>query len=116
MSKDANIRELLKTNDFDVVISSSGLKRLLDNTDLKEKWTIPIVVELIDVQRGIFYTFEHSSNNLIINMLAGKEMSKKKVVFIDKPFVKIQSDSLDLKYTSMKRLVKTNFCQYEAFK
>ncbi|XP_044753470.1 little elongation complex subunit 2-like [Coccinella septempunctata] len=97
VSKDGNIRQLLKNNDFDIVISSSGLKRLLDNTDLKEKWTIPVVVELINVQRG-------------------REIHKKKVVFIDKPFVKNRPDPLDLKYISMKRLVRTNFCHYEAFK
>lgn len=97
VSKDANIRELLKNNDFDVVISSSGLKRLLDNTDLREKWTIPVIVEIINVQRG-------------------KEIFKKKVVFIDKPLAEDHPDPLDLKYCSMKRLVRTNFCRYEAFK
>lgn len=41
---------------------------------------------------------------------------KKKVTFVDKPFTQSTISNLDIAYMSFKRLVKTNFCQFEAFK
>ncbi|KAL3268591.1 hypothetical protein HHI36_007699 [Cryptolaemus montrouzieri] len=51
VSQDGNIKTLLENNEFDVAISSSGLKRLLDNTDTKAKWSIPVKIENIEIEK-----------------------------------------------------------------
>lgn len=37
---------------MDVVVSSSGLHRILDNTDFSVHWDIPIIVKEIEVEQG----------------------------------------------------------------
>lgn len=96
VSEDKNILKLLQNNDFDVAISSSALKRILDYTDSNSKWLIPVKIKYIskEKEKGV----------------------KKKVVFIDKTLPSSIIDPFELKYYSMKRMLKTNFCQFEAFK
>ncbi|XP_076251590.1 uncharacterized protein LOC143190894 isoform X1 [Rhynchophorus ferrugineus] len=98
VSQDKNIDNILQNHDIDLIISASGLKCLSDNSNLKAKWLIPISVKTITIQKEDGTTF------------------KKKVTFIDKPFIQSSISNLDITYKSFKRLVKTNFCQLEAFK
>lgn len=81
-------------HNIDVVISFSSLKRLTDNADLKENWILPVIVKEIS---------EHGKNI-------------KKVVFIDNPFPQTEPNRYYLAHTAFKYLLKTNLCQYEAFR
>ncbi|XP_050310892.1 uncharacterized protein LOC126746615 [Anthonomus grandis grandis] len=89
VSRDRNVDKLLETRgDIDVVVSSSCLKCLADTSDGKRRWMIPFVV---------------------------KTVGAKRVVFLDKPFYQNDMNHTDFVYMSFKRLIKTNFCQFEAF-
>lgn len=98
VSRDANIVKLLENHPVDVVTSSSALKRIADNADLKQNWIIPIIVKEIERkdEKGA--------------------ISKRKVVFIDKPFPQTNPNKYYLAHSAFKNLLKTNFCQYEAFR
>lgn len=50
VSHDKNVERLLHTHSPDLVISSGGLKRLMDNTGFKNHWEIPVVVK--EIERG----------------------------------------------------------------
>ncbi|RZC38475.1 uncharacterized protein BDFB_001399, partial [Asbolus verrucosus] len=92
VSQDQNIIKLLETHQFNAVISSSGLKQIIDYTNTKIKWIIPVVIKDISI------------NDI-----------KKKVVFIDKVLPKVNPSYQDLKYYAYKQLLKSNLCQYKAF-
>ncbi|XP_030760385.1 uncharacterized protein LOC115885569 [Sitophilus oryzae] len=98
VNEDKNVYDIIKKYDINLVISASSLKCISDNTDLKARWMIPFKVKLITTEK------EDCDN------------STKKVVFIDKPFSQNNISNLDLAYISFKHLIKTNFCQVEAFK
>jgi hypothetical protein len=98
VSQDENIPKLLQNHKFDIVISSSGLKQIIDYTNTRTKWIIPVVVKEIEI------------NN------SDGSISKKKIVFVDKVLPKVNPSISDLNYYAYKRLLKLNFCQYEAFK
>lgn len=57
VSQDANVEKLLETNHVDVVISSSGLKRLMDNTDYNKFWEIPVVIKQQSLKKGFLIVF-----------------------------------------------------------
>jgi hypothetical protein len=97
VSQDENIPKLLQNHKFDIVISSSGLKQIIDYTNTRTKWIIPVVVKEIEI------------NN------SDGGISKKKIVFVDKVLPKVNPSISDLNYYAYKRLLKLNFCQYEAF-
>lgn len=92
VSQDYNIMNLAEKHDFDVVISSSALKRITDYTSTSAKWLIPVVIK--EVEKG------------------GKP---KKIVFIDKVLPKCTPNYHDLSNFAFKRLLKLQFCQYKAF-
>ncbi|CAH0556148.1 unnamed protein product [Brassicogethes aeneus] len=96
VSKDKHIKKLLEHHKIDVVISNGGLKCLMDNTNPKSIWDIPILVKEIEINQDC-KTF------------------KKKVVFIDKPLPIKTPNRLDIINICMKKLIKTNLCEYEAF-
>lgn len=54
VSQDRNIEQILSRNPVNVVISSGGLHRILDNTDLSVTWDIPVIVKQIEVEHGCF--------------------------------------------------------------
>lgn len=92
VSEDRNIISLAENHDFDVVISSSGLKRIINYTNTSEQWSIPVVIK--EITQG---------------------NKRKKIVFIDKVLPKCKPIYHDLNYFAYKRLLKLEFCQYEAF-
>nr|XP_015838956.1 PREDICTED: uncharacterized protein LOC103314281 [Tribolium castaneum] len=94
VSQDDNIPKLLKSHKFDAVISSSGLKQIIDYTNIKTKWIIPVVIKEIEDEGG----------------------KLRKVVFIDKVLPKVDPSPHDLNCYAYKRLLKLSFCEYEAFK
>lgn len=94
VSHDANIPNLLENHDFKIVISSSGLKKLIQ-PDTNENWYIPIEVKKI--------TTKSNSNPIT-----------KSIVFIDKPFPGAPTQS-NFHEKAYKKLVKTEFCQFKAF-
>lgn len=97
VSQDANIDTLLQTNIFDVVISSSSLKKLIDYTEHNNLWDIPVIIKQIKINH----------DNIT---------QDKTVIYIDKPFPKKQPIINDFMYKYHKDLIKTNFCKYEAFR
>lgn len=48
-----NINSILEQHNIEVVLSSSALKCLLDNTNLKVKWHIPVVIKNVPLKRGM---------------------------------------------------------------
>ncbi|KAJ3642094.1 hypothetical protein Zmor_024910 [Zophobas morio] len=96
VSQDKNINKLAQSHNFDVAISSSGLKRIIDYTSVKDKWLIPVVIKEIQVDKGGTTT-------------------TKKIVFVDKVLPDINPTVHDLNKHTYKRLLRLNFCQYEAF-
>lgn len=52
VSQDKNIEQLILKHPVDVVISSGGLHRLLDNTDFSARWDIPVVIKEVEVEQG----------------------------------------------------------------
>ncbi|GJQ87364.1 hypothetical protein Trydic_g17408 [Trypoxylus dichotomus] len=98
VSKDMNIHQLVMSNKVDVIISSSGLTRLLNFTETKTPWDIPVVVKEVEVQNS-----------------DGTKKTKK-VVFIDKPFPSQTPTIFELNETCFKVMLKSNFCDSEAFK
>ncbi|KAB0794441.1 hypothetical protein PPYR_11280 [Photinus pyralis] len=87
VSQDANVIGILKTHDVDVVISMSGIKRLMDDSDHNKVWSIPFVVK--------------ETNN-------GR--TSKNVVYIDKPLPLQCPTKPDFVEQCHKRLLRTNFC------
>ncbi|XP_044260128.1 uncharacterized protein LOC123008400 isoform X2 [Tribolium madens] len=94
VSQDDNIPKLLKNHKFDAVISSSGLKQIIDYTNIKTKWIVPVVIKEIEDEDG----------------------KLRKIVFIDKVLPKVDPSPHDLNCYAYKRLLKLNFCEYEAFR
>lgn len=95
VSQDKNIEELILKHPIDVVVSSGGLHRILDNTDFSVSWDIPIIIKEI----------EH-----------GTEKIKKKIVFIDKPLPLPHPTKADFSKICHKLLLRSNLCEFEAFK
>lgn len=87
VSQDANVIGILKTHDVDVVISMSGIKRLMDDSDHNKVWSLPFVVK--------------ETNN-------GR--TSKNVVYIDKPLPLQGPTKPDFAEQCHKRLLRTNFC------
>lgn len=54
VSRDKNVENILSTNPADVVISSGGLHRILDNTDFGLSWDVPVIVKEIEIEQGCF--------------------------------------------------------------
>ncbi|XP_060528734.1 uncharacterized protein LOC132703476 isoform X2 [Cylas formicarius] len=98
VSRDENIMNLLQQFEVDIVISFSALKCITDSSDLKNKWLIPIVVKKIKIQRE------------------NEPERSKKIVFLDKRCSYTETSNVDFAHLSFKRLIRTNFCQFEAFK
>lgn len=96
VSKDKNIDNIVENFNTNIVISSSGLKRLIDFTDLNDIWNIPVVVKQVNFKRA---------DNVI---------EKRNIVFIDKPCPRTTT-IMSLNEKGHKMLLKTNFCQFEAF-
>ncbi|XP_019875856.2 uncharacterized protein LOC109603798 [Aethina tumida] len=97
VSKDMNINSILEQHNIEVVLSSSALKCLLDNTNLKVKWHIPVVIKNVSLKR------------------ADGTVTYRKVVFVDKPLPKQNPNNLDMTNLCVKHLLKTNLCPYVAF-
>lgn len=52
VSQDENIDKLLQNHAIDVVISSSGLKRIMNGTNDNEEWNIPVVIKQKEITQG----------------------------------------------------------------
>lgn len=98
VSQDQNIDKLLEKHPVDVVISSSALNQLSDYTDTNSKWIIPVVIKWVTVKLPDGIDF------------------KKKVVYIDKVLPKTSPTLHEFRYYGIKKLVKSNFCHFEAFR
>lgn len=93
VSEDENINKLLH-HDFDIVISSSGLKRLTNFIENTGNWDLPVIIKEVQVEPRV----------------------KRKIVYIDKPLPKKQPNVNDFCFKCHKQLIRMNFCQYEAFR
>lgn len=66
VSQDRNIEQLISEHPVDVVISSGGLQRILDNTDFLKRWDIPVIIKEIELMQGYFYLLFYFSKILVI--------------------------------------------------
>ncbi|XP_022917698.1 uncharacterized protein [Onthophagus taurus] len=98
VSQDGNIKKLLTSCEAEVVISASGLKRLLNFTEINSGWEIPIIIEEID------YIETNGIN------------TKRNIIFIDKPLPKIKINEANIVEKNVKIGLKANFCTPEALK
>ncbi|XP_066157895.1 uncharacterized protein [Euwallacea fornicatus] len=99
VSDDKTVQSILESQKhIDIVVSLSGLKCIADTSDLKKRWMIPFVVKTMRVPREDGSTYS------------------KNIVFINKPFSQYDMSCVDLAYIGYKRLIKTNFCKFEAFR
>lgn len=92
VSRDGNVTSVLQTHHVDIVISMSGIKRLMDDSDHNTTWTIPLIVK----------KHECKSDD-------GGQVTKN-VVYIDKPLPSQWPTKPVFKEQCYKRLLKTNFC------
>ncbi|KAF2880289.1 hypothetical protein ILUMI_25885 [Ignelater luminosus] len=97
VSQDANISNIVKNHNIDIVISSSSMKTFMDNSDYRIAWNVPVIVKLVEQKQpdGTFIT--------------------KTVVYIDKTLPKKRPDTINFNEYCHKKLVKTNFCRYHGF-
>lgn len=93
VSADKNIENLLENNQFDIVISSSGLNKIMYGSDVNEDWDLPVLVKQIKVGETV-----------------------KNVVYIDKPLPKKHPTNAYFSHKCTKLMLRTNFCKYEAFR
>lgn len=93
MSSDKNIDKLIENDDFDIVISSSGLNKIMYGSDSSDVWDLPVLVKQV------------------------KDGNKtKNVVFIDKPLPRKHPINAYFSNKCTKLMLRTNFCKYEAFR
>ncbi|KAK4876435.1 hypothetical protein RN001_012857 [Aquatica leii] len=91
VSQDGNIVDLLKTNNVDVVLSMSALKRLMDDSNPHCFWNIPVIVR------------KHK-----VVLPDGNEQFKK-FVFLDKALPMQYPTKFEFSEKCHKELVRTNF-------
>jgi len=92
VSQDAHVKTLVDNHMIDVVISSSTLKRLMDDSNFNVEWDIPVIVKKCDIKQ------------------ADGSFESKNIVYIDKPLPKRHPDNVDFNQYCVKRLIKTNLC------
>ncbi|KAF5272131.1 hypothetical protein FQA39_LY01213 [Lamprigera yunnana] len=90
VSQDKNIENALENHGVDVIISMSGIKRLMDDSDNKSVWNLPIVIKQIKFK------------------LPNEDVQEKKVVFIDKALPLQTPTRVDFNQQCHKRLVRLN--------
>lgn len=115
VSKDKNIEHLITKHKVDVIISSGGLHRILDNTDFSVSWDIPVIIKEVEMEQGCISLVENKSCIHYVLFL-GAEKVRKKVVFIDKPLPLPHPTKADFNKICHKLLLRSNLCQFEAFK
>lgn len=107
VSHDTNIDKLLQSHSPNIVISSSGLKQLMDNTTFNNHWEIPVVIK--EIKRSNYAKQIPCSDSFCNSSFLG-DGDTKKVVFVDKPFTNRKPNGNDIINYCHKTLVKTNLC------
>ncbi|GLV32446.1 hypothetical protein CBL_00845 [Carabus blaptoides fortunei] len=92
-SQDCHAEQLAKQYGCDVVITSSGLKTIIDNfgPDYNSSWDIPVIVKECEING-----------------------SKKNIIFVDKPLPQRVMSRMELNMKCRKVLLQTNMCLSEA--
>lgn len=89
VSQDVYAEHIAKQFDCNIVISSSGLKTIVDNygPDFRRAWDLPVIVKQYDTQKGA-----------------------RNIIYIDKPLTQPNTTFRELNSMNTKLLLKTNLC------